>query len=417
MTIPMKPVNISSDADSNRLSTLGNRLLIGIFAVLMFLQWSPPGFYTWLTSFRWYFMVGVAGFVFILQKFKINFQSIRFYLMFNVLSWAGILFALFRTPLFNQTLYSAVSMVIPFSLGLVLIPVFFQTRGRVIWLISLVVAALLWAYKIIQLWETLGEDIRHVLTGRGMDHNMISLCLSSAATALMVISLYGDFSIKQPLKKIIQLISFIVSIGFLVSSFLTYSRSGFIVTILGISFVVLTLILSKRLKTFFVIVAILLIGASLLIPLVQYTNPTWFIKFDELLRLSDQNTSVYTRTVLVQKAWQIIKENPIIGIGTGVFRTIYDPYIGDRSFYLPHNTYLGVWVGQGIFGLAGYLIWILLWINSIIKNWMKFDISTRALMSVFAPFFLMLAFLDLSGIVSIGMLAFFSGLNMRTEYA
>lgn len=408
---------IADDSRPNPLGVLANKVSLMIFAVLMFLQWSPPGFYNWLTSFRWYYMVGIAGVIFILQSRHLKISNTRIYLVFSLLSWGGVLLSLFRTDHTDTTLYVLVSMTVPFALGLVLIPIFAHRKGKTIWLIALGGAAILWAYRTIRLWLTMGENLRYELVGSGVDHNMIALCMAIAATVLMVISFYSNFAVQVPVKNFIRALSFIASIGFLFCSFLTYSRSGFIVSGSGILFVVLTLILSRRLKTFFAITAFFLIGISLILPLLQITNPTWFIKFDEVSRFGDSNTTIYVRTVLAGKAWQIIKENPIIGIGPGSFRTRYDSSLGNRSFILPHNTYLGTWAEQGILGLASYIFWMLMWGRAVIKNWTNFDTSEKALMSVFVPFFLMLAFLDMNGILNISLLAFYSGLGAETKHA
>jgi O-antigen ligase len=415
MTITVNAANITKGSKMNRLIEPGNMPIIFIFAILMFLQWSPPGFYVWLASFRWYFMAGVAGFIFVLQSRYIKVSNTRFYLLFYFLSWGGIFLSLLRTYRPLETLYVAVSMVVPFSFGLVLIPIFNQVKGRVVWLGALGGASILWAYRIIQLWLTFGENIRYELVGHGADHNMIALCLACAATVFMIIALYGDFAVLQSLKNPIRFASFIASIGFLAVSFLTYSRSGFIITFLGIAFAVLTLVLSKRMPAFLIIVFFLLFSLSILIPVMQVTNPVWFYKFSELSLLGDSGTSVYVRVVLVEKALQIIKENPIIGIGPGSFKTIYDATMGRQSFYMSHNTYLGTWAEQGILGFAAYLILIFMWARTFMKNWSNFDISKKAIMSAFVPFFLMLAFLDMNGILNISFLAFFSSLNVEVE--
>lgn len=390
-------------------------LALSFFAILSFLQWEPPGFFFWLESFRWYIMLLVAGFLFIIQRGYLNIPSAKFYIVFNSLAWLGTLLSLLRTPSPDQVLYTAVSMSIPFFLGLVLIPVISTDKGRLAWIAALLAAALLWGSQTIFLWLEQGENIRHVLAGSGTDHNAISLCLAVAATALMIVALYGNFSFNRLWQSLLKVVCFFISSGFLVCSFLTYSRSGFIVTLAGIFFAVFTLLISNKIKMFFIILSISLFLGWTMISTVQITNPTWFIKINEISRLEDPNTSVFVRTILVQKAWELIGENPIIGIGPGIFRTIYDPLIGHQSFYLPHNTYLATWAEMGSLGFIGYIVWLSLWIRLFFRNWNKFNLYQRVLLSIFVPFFIMLTFLDIGGLMLTIMLATFSGLQYSSE--
>jgi len=355
---------LSRKYDLARTRSPGLYFTLIVIAVLSFLQWEPPGTYTWLESFNWYLMIGVAGYLFILQRGRLNTSGIRFYIIFNFLFWLGGVLSLFRTPSPDQVLYSAVSMTIPFFLGLVMLSAMSTNKGRAIWLYTLLIAALLWAYEVVQLWFLYGENIRHFLYGPGRDHNLVAIIFAMAATALMIIFLYGDFAVNKSTQFLIKGAAFSTSLGLLICSFLTYSRSGFIATIVGIFFTLFSLFLSERTRMPFVIFFILLLGGlSVLTSVVQTTNPTWFIKFNEITRLEDPTTSVFVRTVLLQKALAVIAENPFIGIGPGVFRTIYDPLIGHQSFYLVHNSYLAAWAENGILGLLGYIIWLFLWIR------------------------------------------------------
>src|SRR3989304_3860907 len=83
-----------------------------ILAILTFLQWSPPGFYVFLESLRWYIMAGIAGVVFVLQSRYIKISGARFYILFSVLSWMGALLSLLRTPLPEKVLYYSVSLAV-----------------------------------------------------------------------------------------------------------------------------------------------------------------------------------------------------------------------------------------------------------------------------------------------------------------
>lgn len=65
-----------------------------------------------------------------------------------------------------------------------------------------------------------------------------------------------------------------------------------------------------------------------------------------------------------QSAILIIKDNPIFGIGPGMFQEYYLNYQRYFSPYLewavpqPHNLFLAFWLQTGIIGMAGFLFLI-----------------------------------------------------------
>lgn len=86
------------------------------------------------------------------------------------------------------------------------------------------------------------------------------------------------------------------------------------------------------------------------------------------LTLLGNNDTIIERTLLWQNTWQMIKENPIGGVGAGNWQ-IYFPKYGLQNFiqtnYLisdgyttfqrPHNDFLWIWSELGILGLLIYL--------------------------------------------------------------
>jgi O-antigen ligase len=388
-----------------------------VVAVLAFLQWQPPGWHQWLEGFRWYFMAAAAGYLFVLQRGRINLSNARFYILFNALSWLGVLLSLFRTPDPESVLYMAVSLAVPFFLGLVMLSTLSAEHGRKVWLYALFIAGFLWAYEVINLWYVYGENIRHYLYGPGKDHNLISVNFAMAATGSLAVALHGDFNVSKATRGFIRIAGFTGCLLFFACTFLSYSRSGFIVASIGIFFTLFTLFFSKTTRGVMVVIFIFLMAAAaFMASVVQVTNPTWFIKFGEIVRLDDPNTSVYVRTVLLQKAWSVIGENPLIGVGPGIFKTIYDPVIGHQSFYLVHNSYLTAWVENGILGLCAYLLWVVLWIRFFLTRWHELELTRRILVLMFIPFFVMLLFLDIGGFPLQFMLLIFSGIGAQSEH-
>lgn len=99
------------------------------------------------------------------------------------------------------------------------------------------------------------------------------------------------------------------------------------------------------------------------------------------LTLLSNNDTIIERTLLWQNTWQMIKENPISGVGAGNWQ-IYFPKYGLQNFtqtnYLisdgyttfqrPHNDFLWIWSELGILGLLIYLAILGLTIYKAIQN-------------------------------------------------
>jgi O-antigen ligase len=69
--------------------------------------------------------------------------------------------------------------------------------------------------------------------------------------------------------------------------------------------------------------------------------------------------SLNARLTIWQKAWQIFKANPILGIGPGTFEDYFPPY-PEWGVPQPHNFYLAFLLQTGIIGFIGF-IWLLVW--------------------------------------------------------
>ena len=82
---------------------------------------------------------------------------------------------------------------------------------------------------------------------------------------------------------------------------------------------------------------------------------------------SDVNeTSLGRRMVMYETTWEMIRQNPVLGVGTGGFEQQFSAmaakkYTGWRAmpFHDPHNQYLFVWSENGLIGL-GIFVFLLL---------------------------------------------------------
>ncbi|MBA7523744.1 hypothetical protein ES705_15878 [subsurface metagenome] len=155
----------------------------------------------------------------------------------------------------------------------------------------------------------------------------------------------------------------IAIIPLLYSIFLVSSRGPLISAIVGLIFCVLILFKSKiknRNSTIIVIISLILILVliscydiiysnlfiSKVIPDVKRVIPN--VKYFSLMNA--KNMSVNIRLKLYSSAWQLIKQKPLFGLGTGGFQT------GGRQY--PHNIFLEIAVENGLLGLVIFLYFL-----------------------------------------------------------
>ncbi len=136
-------------------------------------------------------------------------------------------------------------------------------------------------------------------------------------------------------KNIISSTFILFSIICLVLSIIfTYSFGAWlgIVAALGFGFFIYLLKLKKRL-------AWVILGFSLV-----------FILILGYLALIQRGASLETRLIIWQRAFEVFKTHPILGIGPGTF----------EGYPQPHNIFLAFLLQTGIVGFIGF-IWLLIW--------------------------------------------------------
>ena len=148
----------------------------------------------------------------------------------------------------------------------------------------------------------------------------------------------------------------IAIIPLLYSIFLVSSRGPLISAIVGLIFCVLILFKAKiKNRNITIIVIISLILVLVLISCYDIICPNLFIKKVipnvERFSLRDaKNISVNIRLKLYSKAWQLFKQKPLFGLGTGGFRLEGHQY--------PYNIFLEIAVENGLLGLIVFLCFL-----------------------------------------------------------
>jgi O-antigen ligase len=81
-------------------------------------------------------------------------------------------------------------------------------------------------------------------------------------------------------------------------------------------------------------------------------------------------TSGGIRVIMWKNAWHIISEHPVLGVGTGGFKTAYAQRVQGGAGWQatltgdPHSQYLKIWAEQGVLGLIAILAFLVLALTS-----------------------------------------------------
>lgn len=102
-------------------------------------------------------------------------------------------------------------------------------------------------------------------------------------------------------------------------------------------------------------------------------------KLENLENMS-YRSSYNSRLMIWRAAWEIGKDNPLVGIGPGNFQRYYldyqsrvlgiEPYL-EWAVPEPHNIFLAFWLQTGILGLAGFIVLIFWFFKKIFSLFKK----------------------------------------------
>ena len=207
------------------------------------------------------------------------------------------------------------------------------------------------------------DDHLYRLFSTFLDPNFAATQINLFIFFLIMIIKDDLFSLKK--FKFILIILFGLSIAALL---LTYSRSGYIMFILGVSISFL-LLNNKRL------IVILFLTFFLGVVIIPKNLCSAGI---ELWRTA----SINARTESANNALIIIKDHPIFGVGFNTYRYAQRKYgfIVNRSVFPSHsdagtdNSFLFVWATSGILGL---IIYIYIWFVILRTNFASYSVTTN----------------------------------------
>ncbi|MFH1776620.1 MAG: O-antigen ligase family protein [Candidatus Omnitrophota bacterium] len=201
-----------------------------------------------------------------------------------------------------------------------------------------------------------------------------------ASMIMMVLPLALVLEIKS---KSVRIVFNLIVVFLLGCIFITYSRAAQLC-----SFIVLLILFLSIKKTRKFLGIFLVIFALLSITHVGFLKNTLIERYQTMFSPDidiSRDTSYMHRVDAWQASVQIIKRNPLLGVGNGLWKDhiyLYAPkqliitqnrQVVEGYIATPHNYYLKVMVDSGIFALAAYLILLIM----IFKTGLKFVYTSK----------------------------------------
>jgi len=98
------------------------------------------------------------------------------------------------------------------------------------------------------------------------------------------------------------------------------------------------------------------------------------VKLNQIIN-SENRSSFHSRLMIWNVSVEIIKDNPVFGIGPGTFQEIYlsyskkfdEPYL-EWAVTQPHNTFLAFYLQTGLLGFIGFILILVWFLKSSLKH-------------------------------------------------
>ena len=103
----------------------------------------------------------------------------------------------------------------------------------------------------------------------------------------------------------------------------------------------------------------------------RYNQLLWELEVSKNLKKDDVRIRDFTsvrRIVSWKNTWQLIKQNPVLGVGTGDYIYELSKIYEKDQYDLPvnsHSQYLYIWASVGLWGLLIFLFVIFYWLYAI----------------------------------------------------
>jgi len=210
------------------------------------------------------------------------------------------------------------------------------------------------------------------------DPHMFSFYLNMNALISLGIYFYHkkDLATKKEFLQILNVKASFYIISFLIiisTSFLTFSRGGYIGLIAGLTFFIffilknkIKLLFKNTINIFIISTLLIILSSTIFIP--NYFSARLFSSFNLLEGSNSERLTNWNQSL------KIIKENTFLGVGLGNYSLSIKPSATYREPFYSHNTLLDIAAETGIFNA---LIWISLFLAAIITFLKKFNLNNN----------------------------------------
>ncbi len=177
------------------------------------------------------------------------------------------------------------------------------------------------------------------------------------ALILLSISMYG----MNDLKKISKIFIIIATVIVTLSAVMSFARTAWIGLFAGLIIIGLTGIIIRSKRAIITSASIFIILGVLFL-LVKDFRYRFFLLIAEL--------KFSGRRELWDGAWMMIKDNPVFGVGTGLFDKHFLEYKPDYvgAYGHTHNDMLGIYLRVGIIGFTGYILMLITYFRKMTKK-------------------------------------------------
>ena len=193
------------------------------------------------------------------------------------------------------------------------------------------------------------------------------------------ISLYASlviFFILERGKKIWALCSIINALGIVLSA----SRGPYLAALIVFNAVLLTAFLKERLKILIPLLMIIILGTIWFTP---EFKQKFFVITDEIRGFflsSEVKTSIGARLGMWKLSFEMFKENPILGVGTGdyeleVARRAEGSWSFLKKYNQPHSIYFYFLALYGLIGIGVLFFLFFMWFKESLKRAKDFGVS------------------------------------------
>lgn len=200
------------------------------------------------------------------------------------------------------------------------------------------------------------------IRGWGFGGNSLTLTGILCMLMPMLLILILDDRVSSKVKKFSGIIMFLCTMGLVAG----LSRGAWLDLLILLPLVSSPYIVKSKKKFFCLISCLMVVGGFF------FTQPAFKGRLVSAVNVTT-NTSNLARIYVWQSAIEMIKDNPVVGIGPGRFREAYQPYRDVReknNLVHTHNGFLQIAVENGIVGLVGAVMFFGYICFNNFKNWL-----------------------------------------------